>query len=80
MSSNISRLEAHVGFFRLLMNGGFGPYVLWPFDKKLIFSLKMRIRIRNYKVVHFLVDPKTALEPSYGGLKSTEINVVSKLE
>ena len=36
-SSNTSRLEAHVGFFRLLMKGIFGPYVLWPFDKKLIF-------------------------------------------
>ena len=36
-SSNTSRLEAHAGFFRLLMNWIFGPYVLWPFDKKLIF-------------------------------------------
>ena len=27
-SSNTSRLEAHVGFFRLLMKGIFGPYVL----------------------------------------------------
>ena len=26
-SSNTSRLEAHVGFFRLLMKGIFGPYV-----------------------------------------------------
>ena len=33
LSSNTSRLEAHVGFFRLLMKGIFGPYVLWPFDK-----------------------------------------------
>ena len=33
-SSNTSRLEAHVGFFRLLMNGIFDPYVLRPFDKK----------------------------------------------
>ena len=32
-SSNTSRLEAHVGFFRLLMKGIFGPYVLKPFDK-----------------------------------------------
>jgi hypothetical protein len=36
-SSNTSRLEAHVSFFRLLMKGIFCPYVLWPFDKKLIF-------------------------------------------
>ena len=35
-SSNTSRLEAHDGFFRLLMKGIFNPYVLWPFDKKLI--------------------------------------------
>ena len=35
-SSNTSCLEAHAGFFRLLMNGIFDPYVLWPFDKKLI--------------------------------------------
>ena len=37
-SSNTSHLEAHVGFFRLLVQGIFGPYLLlWPFDKKLIF-------------------------------------------
>ena len=35
-SSNTSRLEANAGFFRLLMKGIFDPYVLWPFDKKLI--------------------------------------------
>ena len=35
-SSNTSRLEAHTGFFRLLMKGIFYPYVLWPFDKELI--------------------------------------------
>ena len=35
-SSNTSRLDAHAGFFRLLMKGIFGPYVLWSFDKKLI--------------------------------------------
>ena len=28
MSSNTSRLEAHTGFFRLLMPGIFDPYVL----------------------------------------------------
>ena len=36
MSSNTSRLEAHAGFFRLIMKGIFDPCVLWPFDKKLI--------------------------------------------
>ena len=35
-SSNTSCLEAHAGFFRLIMKGIFNPYVLWPFDKKLI--------------------------------------------
>ena len=35
-SSNMFRLEAHADFFRLLMKGIFDPYVLWPFDKKLI--------------------------------------------
>ena len=29
-------LEAHSGFFRLLMKRIFNPYVLWPFDKTLI--------------------------------------------
>ena len=38
-SSNTSRLEAHAGFFRLLMKGIFGPYVLWPFDKKVDFLI-----------------------------------------
>ena len=27
-STSLSRLEAHAGFFRLLMKGIFGPYVL----------------------------------------------------
>ena len=31
-SSNTSRLEAHAGFFRLLLKRIFDPYVLWPFD------------------------------------------------
>ena len=35
-SSNTFCLEAHLSFFRLLMKGIFCPYVLWPFDKKLI--------------------------------------------
>ena len=36
-SSNTSCLEAHAGFFRLLRKGIFVPYVLWYFEKKLIF-------------------------------------------
>ena len=34
--SKTSRLEGHAGFFRLLRKGIFDPYVMWPFDKKLI--------------------------------------------
>ena len=49
-SSNTSRLEAHAGFFRLLMKGIFDPNVLSPFDKKLIFKLVTRIRTRDYKI------------------------------
>ena len=37
-NSNTSRLEAaHVGFFRLLIEGMFDPYVMGPLNKKLIF-------------------------------------------
>ena len=36
-SSNTSYLEAHAGFFRLLMKGIFDTYVLCLLDKKLIF-------------------------------------------
>ena len=51
-SSNTSRLEAHAGFFRLLiMKGIFDPYVLWPFDTKLISRLVMHVRTRDYTVV-----------------------------
>ena len=35
-SSNMACLEAHAGFFKMLMKGIFDPGVLWPFDKKLI--------------------------------------------
>ena len=49
-SSNMSRLEAHVGFFRLLMKGIFNPYVQWSFDKKLIFWLATSVRTRDYTV------------------------------
>ena len=50
-SSNTSRLEAHAGFFRLLMKRIFGPYTVWPFNKKLIFWLVTCIRTRNYTVI-----------------------------
>ena len=32
MSSSMFHLETHAGFFRLLMNGIFNPYVLWSLD------------------------------------------------
>ena len=35
-SCNTSCLEAHAGFFRLLIKGIFDPYEMRPFDKKLI--------------------------------------------
>ena len=50
VSSNTSRLVTHIGFFRLLMRVICDPYVLWPFNKKLIFWLLMRIRTRDYTV------------------------------
>ena len=42
-NSNASCLEAHAGFFRLLMKGIFGTYIC-PFDKKLL----MYIRTHNF--------------------------------
>ena len=44
-SSRTSRLEAQAGFFRLLMKVFFDPYVLWPFDKKLILVTCVRTRV-----------------------------------
>ena len=49
-SSDTSRLEAHDGFFRLLMKGILGPYVLWPLDKKLILWIVTRVSARDYTV------------------------------
>ena len=49
-SSNMSRLEAHAGFFRLPMKGIFDPYEPWPLDKKLISKLVTHVRTRNYTV------------------------------
>ena len=73
-SSQTSRLETHTGFFRLLMNGIFDPYVLWPFDKKegegeghwiessYIFSILIRIRTHDYMVYRkFEFDSNTLL-------------------
>ena len=54
-SSNTSHLEAHASFFRLLMKGIFDPYVLWPFDKKLISKLVTRVRTHDYTVCDIIV-------------------------
>ena len=42
-SSNTSRLEAHAGFFRLLMKGIIDPYVLWLFDKKYVPLINQKV-------------------------------------
>ena len=57
MSSNTSCLEAHLGFFRLLMKGIIDLYVLWPFEKKLNSKLAMRVRTRDYTVCHLSEKP-----------------------
>ena len=49
-SSNASHLEVHAGFFRWLMKWIFNPYELCPLDKKLIPSLVLRVRTRDYTV------------------------------
>ena len=64
-SSNTSHVESHAGFFRLLMKRIFDPYVLCPFDKKLISKLVKRVRIRDYisictstaPALHCITDP-----------------------
>ena len=51
-SSNTSCLEAHVGFFRLLMKGIFGPYVLWPFEKKLFFYIVTALELPTIRYAY----------------------------
>ena len=51
-NSNTSCLEAHVGFFRWLMKGISDPYVLWLFDKKLIFWLVTALELPTIRYVH----------------------------
>ena len=46
----MSRLEAHSGFFRLLMKGILDPF----FDKKLISLLVTRVRTHNYMIIEIL--------------------------
>ena len=49
-SRSTSRLVTCLGLYILLMKGIFGPYVLWPFDKKLIFWIVTRVSARDYTV------------------------------
>ena len=49
-SRSMSRLVTCLGLFRLLMKGIFGPYVLWPMDKKLIFWIVTRVSARDYTI------------------------------
>ena len=49
-SRSTSRLVTCLCLFRLLMKGIFGPYVLWPLDKKLIFWIVTRVSARDYTV------------------------------
>ena len=56
-NSNTSRLEAHAGFFRLVMTDLiFDPYVLWPFDIKVI----SQVRTPNYTVCRSILGAGTA--------------------
>ena len=50
-SRSTSRLVTCLGLFRLLMKGIFGPYVLWPLNKKLIFWIVTRVSARDYTVL-----------------------------
>ena len=50
-SFNTSRLEEHADIYILLMKGIFDAYVLWPFDKNVIFELVTRINTRDYTVL-----------------------------
>ena len=60
-SSNTSHLEAHAGFFRLLMKGIFVSYLLWPFDKKLISYIVALIRTHDCTVYDLRCRVKTVL-------------------
>ena len=49
-SRSTSRLVTCLGLFRLLMKGIFGPYVLWPLDRKLIFWIVTPVSARDSTV------------------------------
>ena len=52
-SRSTSRLVTCLSLLRFIMKGIFGPYVLWPFDKKLIFWIVTRVSARDYTVFGF---------------------------
>ena len=58
VSSNTSHLEAHAGFFRMLMKGIFDAYVLGHFDKKIIFELVTRVSIPGYHSPYMVFSSK----------------------
>ena len=55
--------------FQIAYEGVFGPYVLWPLDKKLIFWIVTRVSARDY----------TVLEIKTFGLESTIEDVFYKI-
>ena len=52
-STSPSCIEAHADLFRSLIKGIFNPYVLRPFDKKLIFWLVTHVSTRDFTVCVF---------------------------
>ena len=60
-SRSTSQLVTCLGLFRLLMKGIFGPYVLWPLDKKLIFWIVTRVSAPDYTVCVTLFDSDVRL-------------------
>ena len=76
-----SRLEAHAGFFSLLMKGIFDPSVLWPFDKKLISQLRTWIRIQHYTTFEICFNLQIQKKNNYwdnylGWIEKLSVNVV----
>ena len=45
-----------MAFSEKLMKGIFGPYVLWPLNKKLIFWIVTRVSARDYTVPNNWLD------------------------
>ena len=66
-SRSTSRLVTCLGLFRLLMKGIFGPYVLWPLDKKLIFWIVTSVSARDYTVSFFYIQRGILMSTPYDG-------------